>query len=169
MTAPFAWRALQRRPDVWVARTVSALGIGFAVAAVATVPLIPDEPFLPAVWPPVFGLAAVLCFAAIAWPESVRIYMAAGATSVLAWASRPVAVIVRAVDGQAVAPRAVLGTVTYTTLAYLIAWYWTNPVAAWRARRQIERTDVVFHAPRLGGERLALLRDGERIVHPRGG
>ena len=123
---------------MWVARTLTGLALGFAVAAGATVPLIPDEPFLPCLWPFVYGLAAVLCFGVVAWPRPRWLYMLAGGLSVISWASRPVAVVVRALDGQTVAPRAVLGIVAYSSLAWLSAWYWRTVVAEWRARRTVD-------------------------------
>jgi hypothetical protein len=139
VTAPFAWRALQRHPDVWVARTVSLLGLGCLAVAIATIGLADESgAFLPLAWPPTFGLAGALCFATIAWPRSTRLYVAAGAVSVLAWASRSVAVVVLALNGQTIAPRAVIGVVAYITLAYFIAWYFAAVVAPWRARRRTE-------------------------------
>lgn len=85
------------------------LAAGFAAGACAWALLAREEPLAPWAWPLLWAAAAGSIVAWMVAPGEHSLYRAASAISVTAIAARPVAVVIRVLDGQIAPARGFAG------------------------------------------------------------
>lgn len=121
-------------------RRVGLLLLAFACVALGHLWwLLKDtEPFIPWLWPVLFGAAGVTVALFVIIPRSHRLYQLAGSLVVTAFLMRPISLIARFADGTDPKPRDIAGIIIYAMLAILLAWFWVREVAPWQIRHQAE-------------------------------
>lgn len=119
---------------------LAAIGVAWAVLAVAWWQLRDVEAFAPHLWPVVFAVASASALALAVWPASSRwwrwrhqLMVASGALTVLGVSSRAGAVVLNLLEGGVYRSpwQGVIAIVVYLVAAAALLYCWHAGVAVW--------------------------------------
>jgi hypothetical protein len=96
----------------------------------------PTDPFWPW-WTFFFGLAGAAVIGMLAAPRSYALFRLAGTLAVVAFAGRCISPLVRAIEGEVLGWRGLVGVVLYLHIALGLSAWWSHAVAPyWLAQRR---------------------------------
>lgn len=124
----------------WGVMAVAGL---WATCAALLVRLMPTEPFVPWIWPTLFGSTAAALVAVTARPWSDRVHLTATGIGLAALLLRPAALVVRwATRGSTTVEQLAFGSALYILIAVLWFSFCGYSLNTWRLKETVRRAHM---------------------------